>query len=139
MAILGVDLGTKRVGIAVSDELNIMAHPVSVLTVLSIDVLLKKIAEIIEERKVQEIVVGVPFQMNGKIGSKAESALEIVETMKSCFKLPVHLWDERLTTQQGERILLNADLSRKKRKRVIDALAAQILLQAYLDRVRETK
>lgn len=136
MSLLGIDLGTKYVGIAVSDELESMAHPAGVLQVTEKLSLFKKIAQVVQERKIKEIVIGMPTNMNGSLGPKAQETLVFVERLKAHLKIPIHLWDERLTTLQSKKWLVAADVSRTKRKRVIDALSAQILLQNYLDRRR---
>jgi len=140
MRILGLDIGEKRIGVAISDELEIMAHGLRVLTrkglgeshaKLSEDI--KDLKGIIEDCKVEEIIVGLPINMNGTMGDAANRVIEFVRSLKSNISIPVKTWDERLTTSQGEKILISADVSRKKRKKVIDKLAAQILLQSYLD------
>ena len=133
MTIMGLDLGTKRIGIAVSDELNSIAHAIGVFPFQQKEFFFKRLAQVVEERQVQELVVGIPVNMNGSLGPKAKEALEFVESLKTHFRLPVHPWDERLTTLQGTKLLVEAGLSRKRRHRVIDSLAAQILLQGYLD------
>lgn len=133
MSILGIDVGTKRIGIAVSDELNLMAHPVGTVAAEPKETLLSRLEEIVNEKQVREIVVGMPVNMNGTRGPKAEQADEFIKWLKHELRLPVHSWDERLTTAQGTKMLIDQDFSRKQRRRVIDSLAAQILLQSYLD------
>ena len=137
MSILALDLGSQRVGVAVSDELNLIAHPMGRISFGQKTLFFKRLTEIIEERKVREVVVGLPVNMNGSLGAKAKETLEIVEQMRELLKIPVHLFDERLTTKQGERLLIEMDRSRKARKRAIDSFSAQILLQDYLDRLRK--
>lgn len=136
MTILGIDFGSRRAGIAVSDELNLMAHPVGVFDIGKREIFLTHLERIIEERKVREIVVGMPIHMNGTAGSKAREAVDFAEWIQDHFSVPVHLWDERLTTLEGTKLLVAQDCSRQKRRRIIDSVAAQILLQGYLDKNR---
>lgn len=136
MSILGIDVGTKRIGVAVSDELNLMAHPVGTIAAGPKDSLLSRLEEIVKEKQALEIVVGMPVNMNGTRGPKAGQAAEFIAWLEQRLRLPVHSWDERLTTAQGTKMLIDQDFSRKERRRVIDSLAAQILLQSYLDSKR---
>lgn len=136
MSILGIDVGTKRIGVAVSDELNLMAHPVGTIPAEPKDSLLNRLEEIVKEKQAREIVVGMPVNMSGSLGPKAEQAAEFIEWLKQRLHLPVHSCDERLTTVQGTKMLIDRNFSRKERRRVIDSLAAQILLQSYLDSKR---
>lgn len=134
MRILALDFGTQRVGIAMSDELNLIAHPVCVLSMKKGTThFLEELKRLVEEKQIHEILVGLPVNMNGTMGSTAKKALEFAEEIKGAFSVPVKIWDERLTTQQGERLLIEKDVSRRRRRQVIDSLAAQILLQGYLD------
>ena len=129
---LGIDHGEKRIGISISDVTGLIAS-----SLMSIDAevdVLKKINLLIDEYKVAEIVVGFPKNMNNTIGEKAKTVLDFVEVLKKYVELPVHLWDERLTTKEAVRVLIKADVSRKKRKKVIDGMAAQLILQGFLDR-----
>jgi len=126
-------MGEKRIGVAISDELEIIAHGLRVLTRKGLSEDIKDLKGIIEDCKVEEIIVGLPINMNGTMGDAANRVIEFVSSLKSNISIPVKTWDERLTTSQGEKILISADVSRKKRKEVIDKLAAQILLQSYLD------
>jgi putative holliday junction resolvase len=135
MRTLGLDLGTKTLGVAVSDELGWTAQG---LETLAIDEErgeygLKRLREIIDEYQVGTIVVGFPKNMNGTIGPRAEASQRFAELLKREFSLPVILWDERLSTMAAERMLIAADLSRKKRRQVIDKMAAVVILQSYLD------
>lgn len=136
MSILGIDFGSRRAGIAVSDELNLMAHPVGVFDVGKREMFLNRLERVIEERKVLEIVVGMPVHLNGTVGAKAQEAVEFAEWIRGRFSMPVHLWDERLTTLEGTKLLLSQDRSRRQRRKIIDSVAAQILLQGYLDKNR---
>ncbi|BDG36891.1 Holliday junction resolvase RuvX [Parageobacillus sp. VR-IP] len=135
MRILGLDLGTKTLGVAVSDELGWTAQG---LETIAIDEErgeygLKRLREIIDEYQVETIVVGFPKNMNGTVGPRAEASQRFAELLKREFSLPVILWDERLSTMAAERMLIAADLSRKKRRKVIDKMAAVVILQSYLD------
>ncbi len=132
MRVLGLDIGTKRTGVAISDPLGWTAQG---LAVIKKGRELEELKTIIDEKEVTEIVVGLPKNMDGSLGPKAQEILAIVEQLKESFGIPVHTWDERLTTVAAERVLLEADLSRAQRKKVIDKTAAVIILQGYLDMV----
>ena len=129
---LGIDHGEKRIGLAISDITGLIA---SSLTVIDAEKdVLKKIDAVINKHSIGEIVVGFPKNMNNTIGEKAKAILEFVEILKKHVQIPVHLWDERLTTKEASRVLIKADISRKKRKKVIDSMASQLILQGFLDR-----
>jgi len=129
MRILGLDIGTKRIGVAITDELGIIAQPLE--TVDSVNI--QRIMDLIEEYKVGELVVGLPLNMDGSQGPKAKEVIALVDSIKKKLSIPVKMWDERLTTVEVERHLIGADVSRKKRKKSIDKLAAQLILRSYLD------
>lgn len=133
MRILGIDFGEKRIGLAIANPVLAIAQPLSVLKRKNIESDIKELEEIIKEYGVEEIVLGLPLDMNGRQGRKAKEAIDFGELLKEKLKLKISLYDERLSTAQGERILLQADLSRAKRKNVRDKIAAQIILQSYLD------
>ena len=133
MRILGLDVGTKRIGLAVSDELLFTAQGMETVYRRELAQDLDELKKIIEENNAEEIVVGFPLNMNGTAGPKAKEILEFIENLSKVIKVPVKTWDERLTTVQAERALLEADMSRAKRKRLVDKLAAQLILQGYLD------
>ncbi|MFA4982413.1 MAG: Holliday junction resolvase RuvX, partial [Candidatus Omnitrophota bacterium] len=118
MRILGVDFGSKRIGIAVSDELFITAQGVKTLVRRSLEQDLREIKDFIKEHGVIEVVVGLPLNMNGSHSQKTKEAMEFMESLSKAVDVPVKTWDERLSTVQAERTLLEADLSRAKRKRV---------------------
>ena len=137
MRIMGLDYGTKTVGVALSDELGITAQPIMTIERKSENKLRKtlaKIEELIDEYKVSFVVLGYPKNMNNTIGPRGETTLEFKEKLENKLGIPVFLEDERLTTKQAENILINNDTSRKKRKKVIDSMAATIILQSYLDK-----
>jgi putative Holliday junction resolvase len=133
MKILGLDLGSKTIGVAISDDLVLTAQ---VLTSIKRTVLAKDLADIlalVNEYQVQEIAVGLPINMDGTKGESARQAEAFIEKLRETFLIKIIPWDERLSTVAAERILLEGDLSRKKRRKVIDRLSAAIILQGYLD------
>jgi putative Holliday junction resolvase len=136
MRILAIDHGTKRVGLALSDETGTIAQPLQFLPAEPAAKLLDSLKEIVAGRKVEEIVVGIPRNMNGTYGPAAEKAGEFVAALKQAVTVPVHTWDERLTTVQAQRALIETGMRRDKRKERVDQTAAAILLQSYLDRAR---
>ncbi|NQT95925.1 MAG: Holliday junction resolvase RuvX [Candidatus Omnitrophica bacterium] len=131
--VIGIDFGERRIGIAVSDETETISSVVSGIEVGSIKDCIDNVKAAAEEYKAKEIVVGLPINMDGSKGPSAEKAINFCEKLKQELSIPVLTYDERLTTKQGESILLSADMSRAKRKKKIDKLAAQIMLQGYLD------
>ncbi|PWK05100.1 Holliday junction resolvase RuvX [Tumebacillus permanentifrigoris] len=131
--VLGIDYGDVRMGIAVSDLMGWTAQGVETIHRKSLAQDLARIGELIREYAVDRIVLGFPKNMNNTIGPRGELSQQFAETLKEQFGLPVTLWDERLSTMAAERMLVSADVSRKKRKQVIDKMAAAIILQNYLD------
>lgn len=132
MRIMGLDVGEKRIGVAVSDSLGYTAQGISTIKREDIEELKK----IVSDYNIGEIVVGLPKNMDGSIGDQGKKVLDFVEKLKQEIDLPMITWDERLTTKEAEGVLLKADLSRAKRKKVIDKLAAVLILQSYLDSQR---
>ena len=132
--ILGLDVGEKRIGIAISDPLGITAQGLETLQRKDDTQAVKAIADIIDTREVTAVVVGLPKNMNNSIGFKAKEVEAFVAKLQAVRDLPVHWVDERLTTVQATQVLLEADVSRKKRKGVVDKLAAVFILQTFLDR-----
>lgn len=130
---MGLDYGDKRIGVAVSDELGWTAQGVAVLDRGKPEEDLERLKALVRQYGVTEIVLGLPKNMNGSIGPRGEICIEFANTLKETLGLPVHLWDERLTTVSAERVLVSADVSRKKRKQVVDKMAAAIILQTFLD------
>jgi putative holliday junction resolvase len=135
MRIMGLDVGSKTVGIAISDELGWTAQG---LKTLKIDEEKNKfgfdeIGQLIKEYGISQVVIGLPKNMNGSIGPRGEASQRYAEQIENQFSVSTILWDERLTTMAAERVLLEADVSRKKRKKVIDKMAAMMILQGYLD------
>ncbi len=138
MRILGLDIGSKRIGVAVSDELGFTAQGLRTLTFTDENTVLESIKKIAQEYQVTEIVVGLPYNMDGTEGRQAEKVRSIMAAIEQSVELPVVEWDERLSTVAAERVLLEADMSRSKRRKVIDKIAAVIILQGYLDRRRRS-
>lgn len=133
MRILGLDIGTKTIGIAVSDELSLTAQGLFTLKRKGLQSDIRALETLIEERGIERIVIGLPKNMNNTLGTSANMVLSFIEELAKSVDLPVVTWDERLSTVAAEKALLEADMSRKKRKRVIDTVAAQLILQGYLD------
>lgn len=135
MRILGLDVGSKTVGVAVSDEMGWTAQGIETIKIneerqqFGLD----RLGEIIKEYQVESVVIGLPKNMNGTIGPRGEASQHFADMVQEEFGLPIILWDERLSTVAAERVLLSADVSRKKRKQVIDKMAAVMILQGYLD------
>ncbi|NQT22712.1 MAG: Holliday junction resolvase RuvX [Candidatus Omnitrophica bacterium] len=134
--VLGLDIGSKRIGVAVSDPLGITAQSLAVIKAESDQEIVEKLKPIINDQKVDEIVLGLPLNMNGTEGPQAKRVIEFCDFLKGEINIPVKLWDERMTTAQVERIMIEADVTRKKRKEKIDKLAAQVILQSYLDSIK---
>ena len=133
MRILALDHGTKRIGVALSDETATLAQPLEFIAAEPFAKCLDRIREIVKDRQVREILVGLPRNMNGTYGPAAESARKFAETLREALGLPVKTWDERLTSVQANRFLIEAGMRRGQRKIKVDQSAAAILLQSYLD------
>ena len=132
--VLALDLGEVTIGLALSDPLRITAQPLEALRRVGPKKDLQRLAQLIEEREVGTIVVGLPLLLSGKDGDAARGAREFADKLSRRFpKLKIDLWDERLTTVEAERTLIAADVRRSKRKQVIDTVAALLILQGYLD------
>lgn len=139
MRIMALDVGSRTIGIACSDALLMTAQGIETIRRTSLENDFNRLRELISEYEVHELVVGMPKNMNGTKGDRAEKTEEFVEKMKAAIDLPVTFWDERLSTVMAERQLIAADVSRKKRKGVIDKMAAVVILQGYLDRLQFSK
>jgi len=133
--IIGLDLGEKRIGIAVSDETETISSSLKVIDANKKPI--RAIKALIDEYNAEAVVVGMPLNMDGTKGPQAEKSADFASRLGKELGIKVSTFDERLTTKQGEAILLEADLSRKKRKHTIDKVAAQIMLQTYLDMNKE--
>ncbi|HHV26088.1 Holliday junction resolvase RuvX [Anaerosalibacter bizertensis] len=132
--ILGLDVGDKTIGVAVSDLLGLTAQGITTIQRDGIENDFKALKDIIDEYEIKKIVIGFPKNMNNTVGPQGEKVLKFVEEIKEKFGLEIILEDERLTTVAAERLLINGDVSRKKRKKVIDKVAATYILQTYLDK-----
>jgi putative Holliday junction resolvase len=135
MRILGIDYGEKRIGLALSDISNMVARSLKVLNRDTTRDLFEEIKTIVDENEIEQIVIGLPKNMNGSIGKKGKEVLAFVKVLEKGVKVPIVTWDERLTTVSAEKVLRQADLSRKKRKGILDKLSACIILQNYLDSI----
>jgi len=131
--ILGLDIGERRIGLALSDALGITAQALATIRRRGWEEDLAKLEEIIRERQVTELVVGLPRNLNGSLGPQAQRVLEFVMRLKECLSLPIITWDERLSTREAEAALREAGLTWRKRRQVVDKVAAAIILQSYLD------
>lgn len=135
MRTLGMDLGTKTLGLALSDKLGIIANPYKTLRYNDIDELVSEVKSLIDELKVEDLVLGYPKNMNNTLGEAVERTLTFKEKLEASVNKTVNLVDERLSTVEAERALIGADMSRKNRKEVIDSVAASIILDTYLKRI----
>lgn len=135
MRILGLDLGQKTIGVAVSDPLGYTAQGITTIRRKNIDKDIQSLKEIIDEYNVEKIVLGLPKNMNGTIGESGEIAIRFSKILEDTTKLEVIMWDERLTTVAAQRAMLEADLSRSKRKKIVDKIASTYILQGYLDSI----
>jgi putative Holliday junction resolvase len=129
---LGIDLGDARVGVAVSDDLGMLAHPLETISTQSTNVV-KRVLALASERSVETIIVGMPRNMNGSHGPAADKAKAFIEELRRETTLPIVSWDERLSTVSAQRALQEAGRNTRKQKSVIDQVAAQIILQSWLD------
>ena len=133
MRVLALDHGTKRIGVAVSDELKMIAMPLEFILTEPGDAFLTRLQEIITGKEVELILVGMPRNMDGTYGPAAEKVREFIAALQGAVTVPIKTWDERLTTAQANRFLIAANVRRDKRKEKVDQTAAAILLQSYLD------
>lgn len=141
MKIIGLDVGSKTIGVAVSDAFGWTAQGLTTIKwdereICSAD---DELRRIITDHGVEKAVVGLPKHMNGSIGERGQASENYAKHLEKVHEIPAVLWDERLTTMAAERVLLEADVSRKKRKKVIDKMAAVMILQGYLDQAQETR
>lgn len=131
--LMGLDYGDKTIGVAVSDEFGWTAQGIEVIRRRKPDDDMARLRQLAVDYNVSGFVVGLPKNMNNTIGPRGELCIAFSRTLEEAFQLPVHLWDERLTTVSAQRTLIEADVSRKKRKQVIDKMAAALILQNYMD------
>lgn len=134
MRYLGLDLGTKTLGLAISDRTGIIASFYDSFRYENEDELISKINSIVDKEKIDVLVLGLPKNMNGSLGFRAEETISFKKRLEEVVKKQVVLQDERLTTRVATDVLVDADMSRKKRKNVIDGVSAVVILQSYLDR-----
>jgi len=130
--ILGIDFGRVRIGLAISDELRLLAHPLETIPANKDSG--NRIAEIVRERRIEKVVVGIPRQMSGEIGTAANEALEFATKLRGQLPCEVLTWDERLTTVAANRALRDAGKKTRQTRKFVDQVAAQMILQGYLDR-----
>lgn len=133
MRILALDVGEKRIGVAVSDPLGMSANPLQAIHCSSLQDDMKRIQEFAAAYGVERIVVGLPLKMDGSVGPQAKKVEKFARRLRDRISLPVVTWDERLSTSQAERVLIAADVSRERRREKTDQLAAALILQSYLD------
>lgn len=135
MKYLGLDLGSRTLGIAISDSTGVIATSYQVIKHQEeYDRLVNDVCDLVENKKIDAIVLGFPKNMNNTIGSKGKLSIEFQKKLENQLEIPIYLQDERLTTKEACNILIQGNTSRKKRKKVIDSLAATIILQSFLDK-----
>lgn len=135
MRCLGLDLGTKRLGLAISDRLGLISSPFQVIKYTDISDLIQEIVNIISQEQVEKIVLGLPKNMNNSLGSSAQAVLNFKEKLEQEIDIEIILIDERLSTVEAENYLINSDHRRSDRKKIIDAVAASVILDTYLRRI----
>jgi putative Holliday junction resolvase len=133
MRLIGLDVGDRTIGVALSDPLGLIAQGMEVIRRKGIENDFKRLGELIEQYSVEKGVIGLPKNMDGSVGPQAEKVMKFANVFKIRFDIPVVMTDERLTTVAAEKMLISADVSRAKRKQVIDKMAAVFILQGYLD------
>jgi putative pre-16S rRNA nuclease len=131
--VLGVDLGSARVGLALSDPAGLTAQPLEVLRTTEVDDVADAVADRVRELEADEVVVGIPIRMNGTRGPEAEAAEAFAQRLESRAGVPVHRWDERLSTKQAEGVMRSAGADARRQRGTVDKVAAAIVLQAYLE------
>jgi len=135
--ILGIDLGRARIGVAVSDELGMLAHPVE--TIPARGDAAQRIAEIVREKNAERVVIGLPRHMNGSVGVGASEALAFAEKLRGCVACEVVTWDERMTTMAATRALRDSGQKTRNSRGIVDQVAAQMILQGYLDALQSAR
>lgn len=133
MRILGLDVGTKRIGVALSDELFLTAQGMDTIQRRELKADLEAINELVKNNNVGEVVSGLPLNMDGTYSDKTKEIVAFLDSLSKVLSVPIKTWDERLTSVQADRILLEGDMTRAKRRRLSDKLSAQLILQGYLD------
>ena len=130
--ILGIDFGQARIGLAISDELRLLAHPLE--TIRNDKAAIAKVGEIVRSRKIDKVIVGIPRHMSGEVGESANAAIQFVENLRTQLPCAIETFDERLTTVAAERALRQSGKKTRDTRHVVDQVAAQMILQTYLDR-----
>jgi len=138
MRLLGLDFGTKRIGVALSDEMGWTSQGLTTIERKGNQKDIEKIGRLVEEHEVEGIVLGLPLNMDGSEGKSAEAVRKFAALLQERLKTAVHLWDERLSSWEAEGILKEAQVKPKKRKQVVDKLAAALILKSYLEAQRES-
>lgn len=135
MRILGLDIGDRTIGVAVCDPLGYTAQGITTIRRKSVEKDLEELKKICDEYNVETIVSGLPKNMNGTLGPQSEKVVSFCDLIKESINLPIVMWDERLTTVAAHKAMIEADLSRAKRKKIVDKMAAIYILQGYLDSI----
>ena len=130
--VLGIDFGQVRIGLAISDELRLLAHPLETIPANKDSA--KRIAQIVQDRKIDRVVIGIPRHMSGQIGESAQRALDFAAQLQQKLHCAIETWDERLTTVEANRALAAAGKKTRQTRNFVDQVAAQMILQGYLDR-----
>jgi putative holliday junction resolvase len=133
MRILALDHGTVRIGVAVSDELKMIAQPMEFIAAEPFTRVVERLKEILRDKEVEMILIGMPRNMDGSYGPAAQKVQDFIAALKEKIEVPIKTWDERLTSVQANRLMIEANVRRDKRKAKVDQMAAAILLQSYLD------
>ncbi len=133
MRLMGLDVGDRRIGVALSDEQGVAAYPLEVMERTSQEKDLRRITELIDRHGVQRVVAGLPKTLSGQVGPQAEKVLSFLDKLRARSPVPVVTWDERLTTAEVEKLLVGADMGRQRRRKVVDKLAAALILNSYLN------
>lgn len=136
MRILALDPGTKRIGIAISDELKMIAQPLEFVPAAPFANFLIRLKELLQEKEAELVLVGMPRNMDGSYGPAALKVQDFVAALRGAITVPIQTWDERLTSVMANRLLIQGNVGRRKRKEKVDKMAAAILLQGYLDSLR---
>lgn len=139
MRAMGLDVGMKTIGVAISDELGLAAHPVETIARRGTGNDVARVSELVSEREVEQIVVGLPLELSGAVGRRAQRVRVFSQALEAALgdRVRFHEWDERFSTVAVERVLIEADLSRRRRKQIIDQQAAAYILQGWLDANRK--
>ncbi len=136
---LGLDIGDKRIGVALSDELGMTAHPLCTLTRKNRKVDLVAISDLVSLHKVKRVIIGLPISLDGSIGEHAKKVQKLAQRLQNVIKIPIELCDERFTTAEAEAILQELNKNAKEQKDIIDQVAAVIILREYLEKRREDR